>query len=108
MIRIESLSVSYGSHTALADVSLNIGAGEFVLISGPSGCGKSTLALALAGLIPQAVPARLSGRVAVDGLDTENAPVHALARKVGIVFQNPATQLFNVTVEEEVGFAPRN
>jgi len=108
MIRIDSLSVSYGSHAALADVSLSIGAGEFVLISGPSGCGKSTLALALAGLIPQAVPARVSGRVMVDGLDTQQAPVPALARMVGIVFQNPATQLFNTTVEEEVGFAPRN
>lgn len=108
MIRIDSLSVSYGSHAALADVSLSIGAGEFVLISGPSGCGKSTLALALAGLIPQAVPARVSGRVTVDGLDTQQAPVPALARTVGIVFQNPATQLFNTTVEEEVGFAPRN
>ncbi|GAB4505934.1 MAG: ATP-binding cassette domain-containing protein [Anaerolineales bacterium] len=108
MVEIESLSVSYNSHVALSDVSLRVGPGEFVLISGPSGCGKSTLALALAGLIPQAVPAQLYGRVVVDGLDTGNAPVHALARKVGIVFQNPATQLFNVTVEEEVGFAPRN
>ncbi len=108
MIRIESLSVFYGSHTALDDVSLHISPGEFVLISGPSGCGKSTLALALAGLIPQAVPARVSGRVTVGGLDTRDAPVPALARRVGIVFQNPATQLFNVTVEEEVGFAPRN
>lgn len=108
VIHVDSLSVSYGSHTALDDVSMHVGSGEFVLISGPSGCGKSTLALALAGLIPQAVPARMVGRVVVDGLDTQGAPVHALARKVGIVFQNPATQLFNATVEEEVGFAPRN
>lgn len=108
MIQIESLSVFYGTHAALSDVTLRIAPGEFVLVSGPSGCGKSTLALALAGLIPQAVPARMAGRVLVDGLDTQTAPVPALARKVGIVFQNPATQLFNVTVEEEVGFAPRN
>lgn len=108
MIQIESFSVFYGANTALCDVSLRIAAGEFVLISGPSGCGKSTLALALAGLIPQAVPARVSGRITIDGLDSQQAPVSALARKVGIVFQNPATQLFNVTVEEEVGFAPRN
>ncbi len=108
MIQIDSLSVSYGSRTALRDVSLRIAPGEFVLVSGPSGCGKSTLALALAGLIPQAVPARVSGRVVVDGLDAQSTPVHAVAREVGIVFQNPATQLFNVTVEEEVGFAPRN
>lgn len=79
--------------------------GEFVLISGPSSCGKSTLVLCLAGLIPQAVPANLTGRVQVLGLDTRTHPVPALAQHVGVVFQNSATQLFNATVEEEVALA---
>ncbi len=108
MIHVAGLSVSYGPRRALSDVFLRIGEGEFVLVSGPSGCGKSTLALCLAGLIPHAVPAELSGRVLVDGLDTASHPVSALARRVGVVFQNPGTQLFNATVEEEIAFAPRN
>jgi energy-coupling factor transporter ATP-binding protein EcfA2 len=108
MIRIEHLTVRYGSQLVLNDVTLTVEQGEFVLISGPSGCGKTTLALCLAGLIPQAVPASLSGRVAVEKLDTQVHPLSVLARSVGLVFQNPATQLFNATVEEEVAFAPRN
>ena len=108
MIHIDHLTARYGSRLVLNNVSLDVEQGEFVLISGPSGSGKSTLALCLAGLIPQAVPANLSGRVTVAGLDTQTHPLPALARQVGVVFQNPATQLFNTTVEEEIAFAPRN
>jgi energy-coupling factor transporter ATP-binding protein EcfA2 len=108
MIQVDNLAVKYGSQTVLHDVSLTVKRGEFVLVSGPSGCGKSTLVLCLAGLIPQALPANLTGQVRVNGLDTRTHPLPALARHVGVVFQNPATQLFNATVEEEVAFAPRN
>jgi len=108
VIRVDTLTVRYGSQPILNDLSLQVAPGEFVLVSGPSGCGKSTLALCLAGLIPQAVPATVSGRVQVNGLDTQAHPLPLLSRQVGVVFQNPATQLFNATVEEEVAFAPRN
>jgi energy-coupling factor transporter ATP-binding protein EcfA2 len=108
VIRVDNLTVRYGSQPVLSDLSLQVAPGEFVLVSGPSGCGKSTLALCLAGLIPQAVPATVSGRVQVNGLDTQAHPLPLLSRQVGVVFQNPATQLFNATVEEEVAFAPRN
>lgn len=108
MIRLDHLTVRYGPQPALSDVSLTVKPGEFVLLSGPSGCGKSTLALCLAGLIPHAVPANLSGRVMVGGMEAQDQPLPVLARQVGVVFQNPVTQLFNATVEEEVAFAPRN
>ena len=108
MIQAQNLTVCYGSSTVLKDISLHIERGEFVLVAGPSGCGKTTLALALAGLIPCRVKASLSGRVMLDGLDTRSASPHLLPQKAGIVFQNPASQLFHLTVEDEVGFAPRN
>jgi len=108
VIHVDDLTVRYGSRPILRGISLDVAPGEFVLVSGPSGCGKSTLALSLAGLIPQTVPAELSGRVLVNGLDTQTHPLPILSRQVGVVFQNPATQLFNATVEEEVAFAPRN
>ena len=108
MIHVDHLTVRYGSQPVLQDVSLDVERGEFLLVSGPSGCGKSTLALTLAGLIPQAMPATVAGTVTVNGLDTQAHPLPQLSRQVGVVFQNPATQLFNATVEEEVAFAPRN
>jgi len=108
MIDVEHLTVQYARTLALDDVSLSVARGSFTLISGPSGCGKSTLALCLAGLIPHVTPARMEGSVSVGGSDTRACRLPDLACQVGLVFQNPATQLFNATVEEEVAFAPRN
>jgi energy-coupling factor transporter ATP-binding protein EcfA2 len=108
LIRVEHLSVSYGSRQALDDVSLRISEGEFLLITGPSGCGKTTLARCLNGLIPHAFPSEMSGEVTVAGQATSTGSVATLATSVGLVFQNPAHQLFNLNVDEEVAFGPRN
>jgi energy-coupling factor transport system ATP-binding protein len=108
MIQIEELTVHYGEHRALDGLSLHVAPGEFVLLTGPSGCGKSTLARCLNGLIPHAIPTELSGRVIVGGRVTTDSSVARLATSVGLVFQNPATQLFHLTVDEEVAFGPRN
>jgi energy-coupling factor transporter ATP-binding protein EcfA2 len=87
---------------------LNVEPGEFVLLTGPSGCGKSTLAHCLNGLIPHASQATMAGQVMVDGVPTTDRTVAQMATHVGLVFQNPSTQLFGSTVEEEVAFGPRN
>ena len=108
MIQADNLTVYYGQRRVLGGISLSIQPGEFVLVTGPSGCGKSTLLRALAGLIPHASLARLEGKVVVDGLDTQEHSLPVLAGHVGLVFQNPATQLFCLRVEEEVAFGPRN
>jgi energy-coupling factor transporter ATP-binding protein EcfA2 len=108
MIQVDDLTVYYGQHRVLGELSLSIRPGEFVLVTGPSGSGKSTLLRALAGLIPHSSLARMEGRVAVDGLDTRQHTLPVLAGHVGLVFQNPATQLFCLRVEEEVAFGPRN
>lgn len=108
MIQIKDLSVSYGSQPVLEGINLEIEQGEFVLITGPSGCGKSTLALAMAGMIPQSIPARLTGTVEMCGMDTRTHSLRELVHKVGMVFQNPSSQLFHLRVEDEVAFGPRN
>jgi energy-coupling factor transport system ATP-binding protein len=106
--------VDYEEVRGVGPLSLQIPAGQFVLVTGPSGCGKSTLARALAGLIPLAIAAHMGGQVWVDGVDTRGAaasggrPLPELARHVGMVLQNPSTQLFHLTVAEEVAFGPLN
>jgi len=108
VIEVRSLMVSYSDRAALRELSFTVRETEVVLITGPTGCGKSTLALALGGLIPHVQEAQFSGRVIVNGMDTVEHPLHEITAQTGVVFQNPSTQLFHTTVEEEIGFAPRN
>ncbi len=108
MIQARNLSIQYDNALVLNNISLEVRAGECVLITGPSGCGKSTLAYAISGLIPQAISAHVEGSVLVNGLDTSQHALPDLARHVGMVFQNPSQQLFHLHVEDEVAFGPRN
>ncbi len=108
MIKVRELSVKYGATPILQDINLNILQGEFVLITGPSGCGKSTLAYALGGLIPNSIPAQISGQVEIRGIDTQAHSLHEVVQQVGMVFQNPSSQLFHLCVDDEVSFGPRN
>ncbi len=108
MIELDSVSVAYGSKEVVHDLSLSIGRGDFVLLTGPSGCGKSTLIRLLVGLMPEVVPARVAGKASVGGLDPVAETPAAMSKKVGAVFQNPASQLFCLSVEEEVAFGPHN
>jgi len=108
VIEARGLDVRYPEAHALRGVDLSVAPGSFVLVGGPSGGGKSTLAHTLMGLIPQTIPAKVEGRVSIAGLDPRRHSVAQLATRVGLVFQNPATQLFNGVVEEEVAFGPHN
>jgi len=75
---------------------------------GPIGAGKSTLCQAIAGLVPHAWGGTFGGHVLVEGLDTRHVEPADLCRRVGLVFQDPETQLFNVSVEDEVAFGPES
>ncbi len=83
MLSIEGLSVSFGDHLAVDDVSFDVADNEIVVLLGPSGCGKSTLLRAIAGLQPLD-----SGRVSRDGEDL--APLAPDERGIGMMFQDHA------------------
>jgi energy-coupling factor transporter ATP-binding protein EcfA2 len=92
----------------LNGIDLEVERGEFVSIMGPTGVGKTTLCLALNGIVPQSTGGTIHGEVVVAGLNARQHPVPELASQVGIVFQNPESQFFNMTVEDEVAFGPES
>lgn len=86
-LSLNHISHRYGRVQAVADVSLNVAAGEFVCLLGPSGCGKSTLLRIIAGLVRQT-----SGQVFIDGVEIAGAScfVAPEKRSVGLMFQDYA------------------
>lgn len=93
---------------ALDGVSMEVEKGEFVCILGPNGSGKSTLSLLTNGLIPHAIRGDLRGTVDVFGEDVTKRSVAEISKRVGMVFQEPESQLFCMSVEEEIAFGPEN
>lgn len=79
-----------------------------LLIVGPSGSGKSTLALATAGLIPTQIPADLTGTLELDGQDVRERGPLGVAELVGLVLQDPSSQLVMERVEDDVAFGLEN
>jgi energy-coupling factor transport system ATP-binding protein len=104
-IILENVSFSYSRKTpletlALRDINLRIEKGEFVGILGEKGAGKSTLTKLLNGLLKPE-----TGTVRVDGLDPS---LREAKRRIGMVFQQAADQLFCKSVYEEIAFGPQN
>ena len=102
IIHVEKISKSFGDFQALKEVSLDVSAGERVVICGPSGSGKSTLIRCINGL-----EAHQSGKIEVDGLllNQSTESLSMVKSKVGMVFQQ--FNLFpHLTVMENLTLGP--
>lgn len=110
VLTAKNLTFVYGEGTpyekhAVTDVSFSVEAGEIVGVIGHTGSGKSTLMQLLNGLLKPK-----SGTVLLDDTDVFQNPkeLRGLRFQVGLVFQYPEYQLFDETVEGDIGFGPRN
>lgn len=112
MLRLSGVGYRYAGYAraVLHDLDLTIADGEIVGLVGANESGKSTLCLVASGLAPGSIGGALTGTLEIDGESMTGQPLHAFSTKVGIGFQNPATQLSGVTgsVFEEVALGPMN
>ena len=109
-VEVKNLSFKYNNSEdyVLEDVNFSVNSGETVAIIGQSGCGKSTLCNCISGLIPRVYTGHLSGEVLIYGENIKNLSIADTVTRIGIIFQNPSTQLFSPTIEDELAFGPEN
>lgn len=105
MIRVKNVSYNWNdTKEGISNININIIKGDFVVITGRSGCGKSTLASVINGLIPHYHKGNYQGKVFIDNKDTTKLKLHQIGRIVGTVFQDPRSQFFTTTTDEEIAF----
>lgn len=112
LVDLDSVSYTYPleREPALWDIDLTVEEGQFVGIVGANDAGKSTLCYVLSGFIPHFFKGNLEGRVSIAGRDPREHTLGEIVQDVGLVFQNPFTQMSGArfTVYEEVAFGLEN
>lgn len=105
MIQIQNVNFKYkDGKEILKDINLNIKEGEFISIIGKNGSGKSTLARLIA-----AITEPTAGNITIDGMNTKEVKNFLdIRKKIGIVFQNPESQILFGKVYDDMAFALKN
>ena len=107
LYEVEKLTYRYEGTSALNNLSLSIPDGSRVALLGANGSGKSTLLRLLDGLyFGDTGSIAFRGQQLTEKRFSEDEFAFEFRREVGLVFQNPDSQLFNPTVFDEVAFSP--
>jgi ATP-binding cassette subfamily B multidrug efflux pump len=101
-VLFENVSFAYGRHgSVLKDISFEAHPNQVVALLGPTGSGKSTIV----NLIPRFYDPT-SGRIIIDGQDTQNLTINTLRSQIGMVLQE--TTLFAATIRENITFGKQD
>jgi energy-coupling factor transport system ATP-binding protein len=90
MIKLENFSLAFKGKKVIQNLDLHIGMNKQIAIIGTNGSGKTSLAFFIAGIIPDFIPAQISGK-------------YELPAKISLLMQNPSNQFFAMSVKEELG-----
>jgi energy-coupling factor transporter ATP-binding protein EcfA2 len=104
LAHIGALSYRYpgGGAECLRDVDLEVAPGELIVLAGRSGSGKTTLLRACCGLVPHYYGGEVTGAIEIAGLDVRHHGPAELGGAVGLVAQDPETQVVSTTVRGEL------
>ena len=104
---VDDVSVFYGEHRAVRNVTLDVHRNEITALIGPSGCGKSTFIRCLNRMNDLIPGARVDGRVVYHGQDLYAPAVDPVAvrKHIGMVFQKPNP--FPKSIYDNIAFGPR-
>ncbi len=108
LLRVEGLSVDYGTTPALRDVSLTIADRRIMALVGPSGCGKSTFLSCLNRMADMVPGCRVRGSILLEGEDihAERVDVVGLRRRIGMIFQRPNP--FPLSIKANIAYPLRH
>jgi phosphate transport system ATP-binding protein len=102
-MRVEEVSLAYGSNWVVRDVTLPVRKGEVLALIGASGSGKTTLLRSLNRLTEITAGATRRGSITLDGRDIYELEVNDLRRRVSMVFQQPNP--FPMSIYDNVAYA---
>ena len=106
-ISLLNVSIAYGDHPVLRDITVDIPDGQITAIIGPSGCGKTTLLKSLNRLIDLYEDVKIEGKVLIDGVNIYDPSVDLLTlrKKVGFLSQKPFP--LPMSIYDNIAFGPR-
>jgi phosphate transport system ATP-binding protein len=104
-MKIDEVSIAYGSRLAVKEVNLPVRQGEVLALIGPSGCGKTTLLRSMNRLTELTRTASMKGTISLDGTDIMRFEPTALRRRVTMVFQQPNP--FPMSVFDNIAYVIR-
>jgi phosphate transport system ATP-binding protein len=104
---VDQVSVYYGDHRAVRDVSLTVRSNEIMAFIGPSGCGKTTVLRCLNRMNDLVESARIEGSIRHHGIDLYDPSIDPVEvrRRIGMVFQKPNP--FPKSIYDNIAFGPR-
>ncbi len=107
MITFKNFTYQYptGTEPTLYDINFEVSKGEFVLITGHSGAGKTTLCRAMFGALHHDMGGEIKGSLTIKGEDMQKLSIGKIGSFMGVVFDDPDSQLLMPLVEDEIKFA---